>query len=658
MVRTIAAILTVVALGSAGARQLPPQRASERNVEQLQALARGPHLGAPEEAVVGIEVTNRTADSAAEQTRRGAGFVIRCDGFVLAPASLFGRSIAVAGTNEEAASQSVAVIIHPGTPRESRVTARPPRYIPRNLDYCVLKMEGAHVPALRTLLPDAMKAGDSVQTEGVAWDAAARAFRIMPRATGVLGPPPAPPEGEPAPGEAGIALTQGAAAAGSVVLGPGGTAIGLVVSAPGGRVDRFITFADLNRATNCVTPLAIPPGVERDDEGDMVDVPGGPFVVPPAVLKDQPDMAGLGVACVAPFKIDRTEVTNKQYLEFWLSLPESDRKRLGFQSNYFPSSWSKTDAPFPQSIAELPVIGVPMPGAAAYAKARGKRLPTPYEWALAAFGPKGDQDVAWARRYVAERNDVWSRVKALHREYLQFHPELQQETYYTPTHFDLPWMNSGPPLLNAARWSRQTVLEACEPLWQAWRDPLYLEPVGTRDFDTSPYGARDMLLNAAELVQPYPGGPINSRPRWMEVEWVRREPSDKDPWRARPLTALAQIDALPPLSRLYRRAFLSPPPNELLSLSNMSEVVSMLAPLDGWALHATQDSTITVSGLLPRRQTGPVVLGLSEAGLYAERPRHYRPEIGLPAPPDHTDRSPSAGPQLYYLAATGFRCVR
>ena len=137
-------------------------------------------------------------------------------------------------------------------------------------------------------------------------------------------------------------------------------------------------------------------------------------------------MAGAGVACVAPFKIDEREVSNREYLKFWQTLPDSDRKRLGFQSNYYPASWSKSEPPFPGSIAELPVIGVPMPGALAYAKANGKRLPTPYEWAIAALGPRGESDVDWAKRYVADRNEAWGRIKEEHLRYLQLNPQLQQ----------------------------------------------------------------------------------------------------------------------------------------------------------------------------------------------------------------------------------------
>ncbi len=638
----------------------PPQlRAAERNAALFAELGKGPHLGSPEEAVVGIEVTNRSEDGAVEQTRHGAGFVLRCDGFVLAPASLFGRGMAVAGRSEDAARQVITVTLQPGTPQEVRTSARPPRHMPRDTGLAVVKMEGVHSPALPTLLPDTLKIGDSVQLVGIAWDAGAKRFRAYARLQAALSPITPASDSDPRPGEIGIDASMGAPAMGSVVIGPSGTAVGMVTTLnAGGKCDRFTSFSVLDRVTNCVTPLSVPPSEGGADDGGMVQVPGGPFLLPPVFAKEQPDMAGAGVACVAPFKIDKLEVSNREYLVFWLSLSETDRRRLGFQSNFFPASWSKTEAPYPASIADFPVIGVPFSGASAYAKAHGKRLPTPYEWALAAFGPRGEQDVEAARRYIADRNDVWARVKSLHIEYLQQNPQLQQEIYYSPSHYALPWMAASPAAQNAARWSKETIESLCDPLWQVWHDPLYLAAVGSRDFDVSPYGAKDMLLNASEMVQPYPGAPINGRPRYMGIEWLKREPTKKDPWTTRSLPALAEIDSLPPLSRLYRRALPSPPASELMSLSSMSETISMVAPLSGWSLNITSDSTTTIAGLIPRRPPGAVVLRLPGSDLYEARPRHFRLEMGVPVPMDRTDRSPSGGPQLYYLAPAGFRCAR
>src|SRR5258708_32028546 len=51
---------------------------------------------------------------------------------------------------------------------------------------------------------------------------------------------------------------------------------------------------------------------------------------------------GARVACVAPFEIDKLEVTNRDYYEYWLSLPPEDRRRIGFQTRYFPASDRKS----------------------------------------------------------------------------------------------------------------------------------------------------------------------------------------------------------------------------------------------------------------------------------------------------------------------------
>jgi len=48
---------------------------------------------------------------------------------------------------------------------------------------------------------------------------------------------------------------------------------------------------------------------------------------------------------------------------------------------------------------------------------------------------------------------------------------------------------------------------------------LYVLAVGSRSFDVSPYGAMDMLLNAAELYQTIPGRPSFGQMRYFSIEW-------------------------------------------------------------------------------------------------------------------------------------------
>lgn len=662
----LSTLLCSIAAISLVAKPTPAQRQSGKvDNELLAQYEQGPHVGTVQDAVVMVEVTTRSSDGAASQTRRAPGVVLRCDGFVLAPVSVFNASISVAG-QAETGKQAVTVILNPGTAQEKRVPARRPRYNPPSTGYAVCKMEAVHALALPTLLPDTLKPGDAVQIAWAGFDNGANRYTPLVLQSATLGTPPAPAEAKlttngEATSEAGEVFLRepsNGTPRGAVVISQG-RAVGMVTSfntATPPVCDHFLSFSVLDEVTNCVTPLPTP--AETGGEG-MVEVAGGPVPLSAALQREQPDMEGAGTACVAPFKIDKLEVTNRQYLAFWLTLPEASRKRLDVQSRYYPTAWSKAGTPFPASLAEMPVLGVPLPGAEAYAKAQGKRLPTPYEWCAAAFGPQGEQGVDWARRYVADRLEVWSRARLMHIEYLRTHPEIQQEEYFTPTPFTMPWLNASPATQTAARWSKQTVESLTEPLWTAWHDPLYILQTGTRDYDVSPCGARDMFLNASEMVAPYPGQPAKGNARYMEMVWLPRELPKDDPWRPRTITVLADIGILPPMSRLYRRSYLSPPNDELLSMQNMSEDIGMLAPLGGWTLRISSDIGATISGLLPKRAPGgPIVIKMPGADLYEGMPRHLRVEMGLPVPVDTVEPRVSNGPQLFYIKPAGFRCAR
>src|SRR5262249_50789482 len=95
----------------------------KRLLENQEGIA---HLGSIREALVGVEVLNTANDGSVQQKRWGNGFVLRCDGYVLAPYDLFSKSITVNGQSEIAGKQSVTVILNPGQPGQKRVAAAAP----------------------------------------------------------------------------------------------------------------------------------------------------------------------------------------------------------------------------------------------------------------------------------------------------------------------------------------------------------------------------------------------------------------------------------------------------------------------------------------------------------------------------------------------------
>jgi len=76
------------------------------------------------------------------------------------------------------------------------------------------------------------------------------------------------------------------------------------------------------------------------------------------------------------FTMDRHEVSNREYAEF-----------IAASGRPAPLVWR--DGALDPALAERPVVGVSIEDAEAYARWKGKRLPTMFEWEAAARGPDG-----------------------------------------------------------------------------------------------------------------------------------------------------------------------------------------------------------------------------------------------------------------------------
>jgi formylglycine-generating enzyme required for sulfatase activity len=126
------------------------------------------------------------------------------------------------------------------------------------------------------------------------------------------------------------------------------------------------------------------------DRTDMVFVPGGAFVMGADATDGEVgvqvgvDSVPRHVARVAPFWIDRTEVTHAAYRAFVAATHRRPPQDPRFADFY---SWTGDD--YPEGLENHPVVYVDWEDADAYCAWRGKRLPTEAEWEKAARGTDG-----------------------------------------------------------------------------------------------------------------------------------------------------------------------------------------------------------------------------------------------------------------------------
>lgn len=208
-------------------------------------------------------------------------------------------------------------------------------------------------------------------------------------------------------------------------------------------------------------------GNVEGDADDLLLIPGGRFIVgDPA---GEPDEEPREVE-VAPFRIERLEVTNLEFSAFVEATAHvTDPERSGFGyvwderwTTVGGADWRHPRGPGTsiEGRGDHPVVQISRRDAAAYCAWRGRRLPTGIEWERAARGEDG-------RRY--------------------------------------PWGDDPPRQGPDARANFGTV-ECCAPSdADGWRTTA---PTGSYPRGASPYGVLDLAGNVWEwTASPHPGQP-------------------------------------------------------------------------------------------------------------------------------------------------------
>ena len=149
----------------------------------------------------------------------------------------------------------------------------------------------------------------------------------------------------------------------------------------------------------------------------MVLISAGEFQMgstdPEALNHEQP----VHTVYVDAFFMDEHEVTNLEYQEFVLANPEWQREQIDsdFHDGEYLKLWrGKRGNDYPKDKADHPVVYVSWYAAMAYAEWVGKRLPTEAEWEYAARGglagrkyPWGDDDIIIVDIIIAEEGAVF-----------------------------------------------------------------------------------------------------------------------------------------------------------------------------------------------------------------------------------------------------------
>lgn len=120
----------------------------------------------------------------------------------------------------------------------------------------------------------------------------------------------------------------------------------------------------------------------------VASIAGGNFrsVLPPA--------PGVEEVTVAPYRLDRTPVTNAEFLAFVRQHPKWRRDRVAglFADKSYLRHWAGAETLGAGAAPDAPVVHVSWFAASAYCESFGGRLPTWYEWEYAAAADETRSD--------------------------------------------------------------------------------------------------------------------------------------------------------------------------------------------------------------------------------------------------------------------------